>query len=104
MDKSKRWFISTKTKQNFYSIENSIETINYNLVVSKTPEDLAQYGLDNPLVSALITLDDGSKTQLNIGIKLPVADGYYAMINEDSAVYIINNGCSMCLTKANQIC
>ncbi len=74
-----------------YSIENSIETINYNLVVSKTPEDLAQYGLDNPLVSALITLDDGSKTQLNIGIKLPVTDGYYAMINDDSAVYVINN-------------
>ena len=73
------------------SIENSIENINYNLIVSKTPEDLAQYGLDNPLVSALITLDDGSKTQLNIGIKLPVADGYYAMINDDLAVYVINN-------------
>lgn len=76
---------------NLNSIENNVETINYSLIVSKNPEDLSEYGLDEPVISAIITMDDGTKTSLKFGIKVPVTDGYYAMINNDSSVYVISN-------------
>lgn len=76
---------------NLTSIENNVETINYSLIVSKSPEDLSEFGLEEPVISALITMNDGRKTSLKFGIKVPVADGYYAMVNDDSSVYVISN-------------
>lgn len=76
---------------NLNFIENNVATINYSLIVSNSPEDLSEYGIEEPVVSAVITMDDGTKTSLKFGIKVPVADGYYAMVNDDSSVYVLSN-------------
>lgn len=73
---------------NLNSIESNVETINYSHIVSENPENLSEFGLDEPVISTLITMDDGTKTSLKFGIKVPVEDGYYVMINDDPSVYV----------------
>ena len=51
--------------------------------------DLSQYGLDNPKESAIATLDDGTKYQLEIGSKTPVQTGTYAKKSDAPDVYVI---------------
>jgi len=51
--------------------------------------DLSQYGLDNPKESAIATLDDGTKYQLDIGSKTPVQTGTYAKKSDAPDVYVI---------------
>jgi hypothetical protein len=53
------------------------------------PGDLSQYGLDSPKESAIATLDDGTKYQLDLGDKTPVQTGSYAKRADTSDVYVI---------------
>ncbi|MBV9599167.1 MAG: DUF4340 domain-containing protein [Chloroflexi bacterium] len=53
------------------------------------PGDLSQYGLDSPNESAIATLDDGTKYQLDLGNKTPVQTGTYAKTADAPAVYVI---------------
>jgi len=51
--------------------------------------DLSQYGLDQPKDKAIATLDDGSRYELDTGIKTPVQTGTYAKKSDAPDVYVI---------------
>jgi hypothetical protein len=53
------------------------------------PGDLSQYGLDSPQESAIATLDDGTKYELDLGSKTPVQTGSYAKRSDTADVYVI---------------
>jgi hypothetical protein len=53
------------------------------------PGDLSQYGLDSVKESALATLDDGTKYELDLGSKTPVQTGTYAKKSDAPDVYVI---------------
>lgn len=51
--------------------------------------DLSQYGLSPPKESAIATLDDGTKYELDLGGQTPVATGTYAKKGDAPDVYVI---------------
>jgi hypothetical protein len=51
--------------------------------------DLSQYGLDTPKESAIATLDDGTKYQLDLGTKTPVQTGTYAKKSDAPDTFVI---------------
>lgn len=51
--------------------------------------DMSQYGLDSPKDTAIATLDDGTKYELDLGGKTPVQTGTYAKTADSGAVYVI---------------
>jgi hypothetical protein len=53
------------------------------------PGDLSQYGLDTVKESAIATLDDGTKYELDLGSKTPVQTGTYAKKSDAADVYVI---------------
>ena len=57
--------------------------------VTDAPEDIAEYGLDNPALTVQIGLNDGTSFGLKLGDKLVTDEGYYAMAEGDPAVYVV---------------
>src|SRR5215471_14788442 len=53
------------------------------------PGDLSQYSLDSVKESAIVTLDDGTKYELDLGSKTPVQTGTYAKRSDAPDVYVI---------------
>ncbi len=53
------------------------------------PGDVSQYGLDSVKESAIATLDDGTKYELDLGNKTPVQTGTYAKKSDAPDVYVI---------------
>lgn len=68
---------------------DKMSSIKANQEVVKVPEDLSEYGLDQPKNEIHLTLKDGSLVSLLIGDEVGSADGYYAMVNDDKTVYMI---------------
>ncbi|MDR2101670.1 MAG: DUF4340 domain-containing protein [Treponema sp.] len=58
-------------------------------IIDEAPENLADYGLDNP-VSSIITGADGRETEFFRGNKTPSSSGYYVMIKGDPKVYLLS--------------
>lgn len=52
-------------------------------------ENLSEYGLQPPLTTVVGKYKDGSSTILNIGVKTPAKDYYYATIEGDPAIYLL---------------
>lgn len=55
-------------------------------IVDESPQDLAQYGLKDPVVTATATLKDGTTKTLYLGNKTPTGT-YYLMAEGDPKVY-----------------
>lgn len=55
-------------------------------VVEENPQDLAQYGLKEPVVTAIATLKDNTAKTLYLGNKTPTGT-YYLMAEDDPKVY-----------------
>jgi hypothetical protein len=51
--------------------------------------DLAQYGLAPARESAVAILDDGTRYELQLGVKTPVQTGTYARVGDSPDVYVI---------------
>ena len=58
-------------------------------IVDSSPEDLGEYGLDNPTVVEA-SFKDGTSCVLKIGQQSPLKDGYYAMLEGDSNLYLLS--------------
>jgi hypothetical protein len=58
-------------------------------VVDNPGTDLSQFGLDSPRDSAIATLDDGTRIEMDFGNKTPVQTGIYAKKPDDPTVYVI---------------
>jgi hypothetical protein len=60
-------------------------------LIAEDPEDLSDYGLENPAITAVFTTADGEQT-LYIGEQSPSDDsGYYCYLNDDTTVYEIED-------------
>ncbi|MFV0341700.1 MAG: DUF4340 domain-containing protein [Anaerocolumna sp.] len=53
--------------------------------------DFSAFGLEEPVGLVSFTLKDGSATTIELGSQVPVTGGYYATLNEDGNVYILED-------------
>ena len=80
---------SQANKSSFTSLIIRMSTLKATRSVDSTGTDLSQYGLDTPRESAIATLDDGTKYQLDLGGKTPVQSGTYAKKSDAPDTYVI---------------
>ena len=73
------------------TLQNAMATLTATRTVEENPEDLAKYGLTEPVASGEATFADGTVNTVQIGGKLPTGGGYYAQVNSDPAVYAVSN-------------
>ncbi len=64
--------------------------------VAQKADDLGEYGLKQPSIIAEVTLEDNSIQKVTLGMEVPVAGGYYALVGEDSKVYAVDTGIYDC--------
>jgi hypothetical protein len=76
-------------RASFSSLIVRMSTLKATRAVDNPGTDLSQYGLDKPQESAIAELDDGTKYQLDLGIKTPVQTGIYAKRTDSADVYVI---------------
>ena len=76
-------------KSSFTSLIVRMSQLKATRAVSDAGTDLSQYGLDSPRDSAIATLDDGTKYELDIGSKTPVQTGSYAKKADAPDIYVI---------------
>lgn len=57
--------------------------------VLESPEDLSEYGLDEPQNTITVYKNDGSYMTYKIGAKETMSGKYYAMTPEDGRVYLV---------------
>lgn len=72
------------------ALRNAISGLTATQTVTEAPEDLSQFGLTEPSLTASLTLTDNTTFSVKLGDKLATGEGYYAMVNEDPAVYVVN--------------
>ncbi len=66
-----------------------IDEISATRLVSEAPENLGDYGLVEPTAYLQATQVDGGTVTLQIGAEVGSGDGYYALVNEDNKVYLL---------------
>ena len=76
-------------KSSFTSLIVRMSTLKATRLVGDASTDLSQYGLDSPKDSAIATLDDGTKYELDLGSKTPVQTGTYAKKADAPDIYVI---------------
>ncbi len=57
--------------------------------VTETPENLADYGLDDPQITATATDSNGAEYTIHIGDKTGSGVGYYAQVEGSDTVYVV---------------
>jgi len=68
-----------------------IDEISATRLVNKTPENLDDYGLAKPAAYLQATQADGVTVTLQIGDEVSTGSGYYALVNEDNKVYLLDS-------------
>jgi hypothetical protein len=76
-------------RSSFTSLIVRMSTLKATRQVDNPGTDLSQYGLDKPQEFAVAELDDGTKYELDLGIKTPVQTGIYAKRSDTPDVYVI---------------
>jgi Domain of unknown function (DUF4340) len=76
-------------RSSFTSLIVRMSTLKATRSVADAGTDLSQYGLDQPKESAVATLDDGTKYQLDLGSKTPVQTGTYAKKADAPDVFVV---------------
>jgi hypothetical protein len=59
-------------------------------IIDEAPENLADYGLDNPQSHTIITGSDGKEAEFFRGNRTPSGSGYYVMLKGDPKVYLVS--------------
>lgn len=72
------------------SMPNTALTAVLPKVIEENSDNLAKYGLDNPLSEVTVNLDDGKQIIYEIGNVSPVSTETYLCFKGDSTVYTIN--------------
>ncbi|GIP41030.1 hypothetical protein J31TS4_43100 [Paenibacillus sp. J31TS4] len=73
--------------------------LSYDTKVDEQPKDLAEFGLDKPMLQLEAKLADGTSKKVLVGNALPVAGSYYAKLDGDPAVYSISETALQSLGK-----
>lgn len=94
-DGSSSWYIEEYSDAAFaaYAI-SGLATSAYTLstdtkLMDEKPENLGDYGLENPRVTLTSKFSDGSESNVYVGNIVPTGDYYYAMRDDDPALYLI---------------
>ena len=58
--------------------------------VVEAPENLEEYGLAEPVLTATLTQEDGTQTVIYIGDRSELLAKYYSQVDGDDNVYLIN--------------
>ncbi|MDD3173410.1 MAG: DUF4340 domain-containing protein, partial [Herbinix sp.] len=89
--KSKEELNRPINQDNITSMLSTISEITAYQKVVETPDNLADFGLDNPSSYIQATLEDGSTVTLSLGAEAVTGDGNYALVNDDTAVYLVKS-------------
>lgn len=73
------------------NMKNAFAKVTSSRTITEGIDDLASFGLDAPSIHVVATVNDGTKTDLVIGDKLPVGSGYYAILNGGKEIHVINS-------------
>jgi hypothetical protein len=73
----------------FNSLLTRMAMLKATRAVDNPGTDMSQYGLDSPRDTAIATLDDGTKYELDLGSKTPVQTGTYVKKSDAADVYVI---------------
>ncbi len=68
-----------------------IDDLSATRLIAEAPENLADYGLDKPTSYLQGKLADNTTVTLQVGNKVSTGDGFYALVNEDKKVYLIES-------------
>ncbi len=60
-------------------------------MIKEDADDLGEYGLDQPSITIQAVTEDGTNFKMFIGDAAVTGDGYYAMVNDDKTVYLVNS-------------
>lgn len=78
-------------QSNVQSVVNTFATLTSSKIVVDNPEDLSVYGLEVPSAVAIAQYSDGSAVTLNLGSITPDNNYYYAVIDGDTNVYLVDS-------------
>lgn len=76
-------------QDNVTSMIGVIDEINATRLIADNSDNLADYGLDQPASYLQATLTDNSTVTLQIGNMASGSSGYYALVNDDKKVYLL---------------
>lgn len=62
----------------------------------------ADYGMDSPSAVAVYTYENGESLTLTLGSMVPTGEGWYACIQGDDKVYVVNNSLQRTLTMGRE--
>lgn len=57
--------------------------------IDEAPESLSVYGMDEPVSVVTARYRDGSHHEVRVGARSPLEDGYYGMLDDDPAIYLL---------------
>ncbi|MDF2542760.1 MAG: hypothetical protein K0S47_2478 [Herbinix sp.] len=81
---------------------SAIDEVTASRIVSESPENLADYGLDKPSILVEAKQKDGIGLTIKIGNEAAIGEGYYALVNEDTTVYLIASSYGTSLNYSDQ--
>jgi hypothetical protein len=71
------------------SLKRDLSSLSFSRLISETPENFSQYGLEKP--SLIIKISSQKQTEtISFGDKNPSGDGYYASTGRDNKVYLVD--------------
>lgn len=73
-------------------IAYDVSTIFAKEKIEKSAQNVEMYGLDKCVADVNVTLGDGSGYKIHIGNKLSDGNGFYARVNDDKDIYVIDIG------------
>lgn len=82
------------------NLKIEFSTVTAESIVKENADNLFDFGLDNPKISAVITDVSGKAVKLYLGDKSPVGNGYYMKKDDENTVYILPQyKCNVILRK-----
>ncbi len=74
---------------NANNMMNAFADLSASSTITEDADNLADFGLDNPVIQISVTAEDGKTTKIALGAEAPVAGGYYTVLNDGKEVYIV---------------
>lgn len=79
-------------QDNITNMLSQVANLSADKIVVEDPEDLDEYGLEDPTLIVNLTCEDGTTFKLNLGDKLGIGAGYYAKRSDENTVYSVAEG------------
>ncbi|MDF2610175.1 MAG: hypothetical protein K0R92_1649 [Lachnospiraceae bacterium] len=73
------------------NMKAAFSNITSTMTVATDVNDLSEYGLKEPVIQVVATLEDQTSTSIALGYEAPITGGYYATVNGEKTVYIVSS-------------